>query len=80
MTLFLRFEAIATGIALRLAIGFLLIATALALFQVTTRFVFGHPSAWSEVITRSAMIWSVFLGCAIRALQLGRLQPAEMDA
>ena len=64
MTLFLRFEAITTGIALRLAIGFLLIATALALYQVTTRFVFGHPSTWSEVITRSAMIWSVFLGVA----------------
>jgi TRAP-type C4-dicarboxylate transport system permease small subunit len=47
-----------------LAIGFLLIAAALAMYQVTTRFVFGSPSTWSEVITRSAMIWSVFLGVA----------------
>jgi TRAP-type C4-dicarboxylate transport system permease small subunit len=64
MDLFLRFEAMTTRIAMWLAIGFLLTATALAMYQVTTRFVFGNPSTWSEVITRSAMIWSVFLGAA----------------
>ena len=64
MKLFLKFEAVTTGIALRAAIVFLLIATGLALFQVITRFVFGEPSTWSEVITRSAMIWSVFLAVA----------------
>ncbi|TCO69323.1 TRAP transporter small permease [Rhodovulum euryhalinum] len=64
MTHFLRIEAVTTRIALWLAILFLVLATALALYQVTTRFVFGHPSTWSEVITRSAMIWSVFLGAA----------------
>ena len=64
MTLFLRLEDITTGIALRASIAFLLIATGLALYQVTTRFVFGQPSTWSEVITRSAMIWSVFLAVA----------------
>jgi TRAP-type C4-dicarboxylate transport system permease small subunit len=65
MRAFLRFEDFTTGLALRLSITFLVIATALALFQVTTRFVFGSPSTWSEVITRSAMIWSVFLGVAV---------------
>lgn len=64
MTLFLRLEAVTTRIALWGAIAFLVIAAALAMFQVTTRFVFGSPSTWSEVITRSAMIWSVFLGVA----------------
>lgn len=64
MRLFLRLEDVTTGIALRLSIAFLLIAAALALFQVITRFVFDAPSTWSEVITRSAMIWSVFLGVA----------------
>jgi TRAP-type C4-dicarboxylate transport system permease small subunit len=64
MTQFLRLEAITTRIALWAAIGFLLIAAALAIYQVTTRFAFGRPSTWSEVITRSAMIWSVFLGVA----------------
>jgi len=64
MDTFLRFEAMTTRVAMWLAIGFLLTATALAMFQVTTRFLFGSPSTWSEVITRSAMIWSVFLGAA----------------
>ena len=64
MTLFLRFEAVTTRIALGLSIMFLLIAAGLALYQVSARFIFGNPSTWSEVITRSAMIWSVFLGVA----------------
>ena len=64
MKYLLRLEAITTGIALRLSIMFLVIAAGLALYQVVTRFVFDAPSTWSEVITRSAMIWSVFLGVA----------------
>lgn len=64
MRLFLKVEDLTTGLALRLAIAFLVVATGLALFQVITRFAFGEPSTWSEVITRSAMIWSVFLGAA----------------
>ena len=48
-----------------MSIGFLIIAASLALYQVITRFVFASPSTWSEVITRSAMIWSVFLGVAV---------------
>jgi TRAP-type C4-dicarboxylate transport system permease small subunit len=65
MRAFLRFEDFTTGLALRLSIGFLIIAASLALYQVITRFVFASPSTWSEVITRSAMIWSVFLGVAV---------------
>ncbi|MEE4347487.1 MAG: TRAP transporter small permease [Paracoccaceae bacterium] len=65
MRAFLRFEDITTGLALRLSVSFLVIAASLALYQVVTRFVFGSPSTWSEVITRSAMIWSVFLGVAV---------------
>lgn len=64
MSLFLRFETVTTRIALWAAVAFLVIAAALAMYQVTTRFAFGRPSTWSEVITRSAMIWSVFLGVA----------------
>jgi TRAP-type C4-dicarboxylate transport system permease small subunit len=65
MRAFLRFEDVTTGLALRLSVSFLVIAASLALYQVVTRFVFGSPSTWSEVITRSAMIWSVFLGVAV---------------
>ncbi|MDT0682316.1 TRAP transporter small permease [Roseicyclus sp. F158] len=64
MALFLRLETLTTRIALGLAIIFLLIATGLAVYQVSARFVFGHPSTWSEVITRFAMIWGVFMGVA----------------
>ncbi|CAN0605904.1 unnamed protein product, partial [Ectocarpus sp. 12 AP-2014] len=62
---FLRLEDITTSLALRLSIAFLIIAASLAIYQVVTRFVFGVPSTWSEVITRSCMIWSVFLGVAV---------------
>ena len=65
MRAFLRFEDFTTGLAFRLSAAFLVIAASLALYQVTARFVFGSPSTWSEVITRSAMIWSVFLGVAV---------------
>jgi TRAP-type C4-dicarboxylate transport system permease small subunit len=64
MARFLRFESVTTRVALWLSIGFLLIATGLAMYQVVGRFVFGSPSTWSEVITRSSMIWCVMLGVA----------------
>ena len=64
MNFFQSFERQSTRIALALSIAFLVIAAALAMWQVTTRFVFGQPSTWSEVITRSAMIWAIFMGVA----------------
>jgi TRAP-type C4-dicarboxylate transport system permease small subunit len=64
MKLFLRLETLATRLALALAIAFLLAATGLAVYQVSARFIFGHPSTWSEVIARFAMIWGVFMGVA----------------
>ena len=64
MTLYLRLEALTTRIALWLAILCLVIAAGLTMWQVTTRFVLGRPSTWSEAIVRAAMIWSVFMGVA----------------
>lgn len=77
MRAFLKFEDLTTGLALRLSILFLVIAASLALFQVVTRFVFSSPSTWSEVITRSAMIWSVFLGVAV-AIRHGAMIAVEI--
>ncbi|WP_069300448.1 TRAP transporter small permease [Neptunicoccus sediminis] len=77
MRYFLRLENFTTGVALRLSIAFLVIAASLALYQVITRFVFGAPSTWSEVITRSAMIWSVFLGVAV-AFKHGAMISVDM--
>jgi TRAP-type C4-dicarboxylate transport system permease small subunit len=32
-----------------------------AMWQILARFVLGDPSTWSEVVSRSLMVWSVFL-------------------
>ena len=64
MKVFLRIEAGVGTLAMRLAIAFLVVAVVLALYQVTMRFVFNASSTWSEVLTRTTMIWSVFLGGA----------------
>ncbi len=38
------------------------IAALCGAFQIITRFVLEEPSTWSEVLTRTMIIWSVFLG------------------
>lgn len=65
MQYFLAFEKRLTRTALELAVLCMGAVVALAFYQVVTRFVFGHPSTWSEVAARSAMIWMVFLGVAV---------------
>jgi TRAP-type C4-dicarboxylate transport system permease small subunit len=64
VNLLLAIERRTSGLALALAILCLITAAGLAFYQVMTRFVLGQPSTWSEVLTRSAMIWCVFLGLA----------------
>ncbi len=61
---FLRFERVTTRVALVFAVALLATAAALAFYQVITRFVFNAPSTWSEVASRSFIVWSVFLGSA----------------
>lgn len=75
--LFLRLEDLTTGFALRAAVFFLIVAASLSFYQVVTRFVFDAPSTWSEVVTRSAMIWSVFLGTAV-AFRQGAMISVEI--
>lgn len=54
----------------------LAIAAILVFYQVFTRFVLGDSAAWSEVLARAVIIWSVFLvlGPAIR---LGKMIPID---
>lgn len=61
---FLAIERRVTRAALIAAVAFLALAAMLAFYQVITRFVFNAPSAWSEVASRSLIIWCVFLGAA----------------
>lgn len=64
LQLFLSIERQTTRLALLGAVLMLVVSVALGFYQVLTRFVFDAPSTWSEVISRSAMIWCVFLGAA----------------
>lgn len=61
---FLRFEQWTTRLALVAAVAMLIISVSLGFYQVITRFFLDAPSTWSEVISRSAMIWCVFMGAA----------------
>ena len=44
-----------------LAAILLAIAVVLVSFQVFTRFILGDPAAWSEILARGLIVWSVFL-------------------
>lgn len=48
-----------------LAQGLLWFAVAAGFYQVLARFVLQSPSAWSEALTRAAIIWAVMLGVAL---------------
>jgi TRAP-type C4-dicarboxylate transport system permease small subunit len=59
-----------------LAAILLAVASVLVFYQVITRFVFGDAAAWSEILARAVIIWTVFLvsGAAIR---LGKMIPID---
>jgi TRAP-type C4-dicarboxylate transport system permease small subunit len=59
---FLRFERACTGLAMAAACAMLVLASALGVFQIVTRFVLEQPAEWTEVLIRFSLIWMVFLG------------------
>ncbi len=61
----LALERRITALASVLAQGLLAVAACLGFFQVITRFLFESPSDWSEVATRTALVWMVYLACAV---------------
>ncbi|MET0335440.1 MAG: TRAP transporter small permease [Rhizobacter sp.] len=61
-TLFLRFENASTTLATALACAMLVLASALGMWQIVTRFVLELPAEWTEVLIRFSLIWMVFLG------------------
>lgn len=63
--LFLRVERATTFIALAGACAMLVVAAALGVFQIVTRFVLEQPAEWTEVLIRFSLIWMVFLGIPI---------------
>ena len=62
MLIFLRIERFTTAFAMAGACAMLVIASALGLFQIVTRFVLEQPAEWSEILIRLSLIWMVFLG------------------
>jgi hypothetical protein len=44
------------------ACAMLVVASALGMFQIITRFVLEQPAEWSEILIRLSLIWMVFLG------------------
>lgn len=75
--LFLSFERRVTDAILWLACAFLAVAASFGIYQVVTRFVFSEPSTWSEVGTRMALIWMVFLG-TVAAFRHGALVSVDL--
>ena len=59
---FLKIEGAASAFAMAAACLMLVVASALGVFQIVTRFVLEQPAEWTEVIIRFSLIWMVFLG------------------
>ena len=65
MTLIHRIDNLLFGFVSIVAQALLWLAVATGFFQVISRFVLHSPLDWSEVLTRSAIIWAVMLGVAL---------------
>ena len=64
LAVLLRLEHQLTRIALMIAVLMLVISVTLSFYQVLTRFLFNAPSTWTEVASRTSMIWCVFMAAA----------------
>jgi TRAP-type C4-dicarboxylate transport system permease small subunit len=60
--MFLRVERYITAFSMAGACAMLVIASALGMFQIVTRFVLEQPAEWTEILIRLSLIWMVFLG------------------
>ncbi len=59
-----------------LAAILLAIASVLVFYQVITRFVLGDSAAWSEILARAVIIWTVFV-VAGAAFRFGKMIPID---
>lgn len=65
-------DRMVVAVSLGFATLFLALMSCVTFYQVLTRFVFERPSTWSEVASRSLMIWMVYLGL-VAVLRAGAL-------
>lgn len=62
---FLAFEGKVGRLVCLLAVSMLILAVLAASWQVFTRFALQSPAVWTEVATRTLLIWVVFLGASL---------------
>src|SRR3954467_15119143 len=75
--IFLRVEGAINRVIGHAASAFLVVAALVAFYQVITRFIFEQPSTWSEALTRTCLIWMVFLGITV-AFRHGALVAVDL--
>lgn len=73
----LALDKFTTGFAMHSAVAMLALAVFCGLFQVFARFVLKTPSDWTEVLTRFALIWMVYMGAAA-ALRSGAMVSVDL--
>ena len=61
----IKFSRFLNNSALNVSAALMGLMALLVFYQVITRFVFGAPSAWSEISARVMMVWMVYIsmGC-----------------
>jgi TRAP-type C4-dicarboxylate transport system permease small subunit len=75
--LILRVERGTTALAMAGACAMLVVASALGLWQIITRFVIERPAEWTEVLIRFSLIWMVFLGIPL-AFRIGAMVSVDV--
>ena len=74
---FLAFERGCTALATAGACAMLVVASALGLWQIVTRFIIERPAEWTEVLIRFSLIWMVFLGIP-QAFRIGAMVSVDV--
>ncbi len=74
---FLGIERWTTGFSMIAACLMLVIASALGVFQIVTRFILEQPAEWSEILIRVSLIWMVFMGIPA-AFRLGAMVSVDV--
>jgi TRAP-type C4-dicarboxylate transport system permease small subunit len=73
----IAFDKRTTGFAINTAVFMLVLSVACGLFQVFARFIMSTPSDWTEVLTRFALIWMVYMGAGV-ALRNGAMVSVDL--
>lgn len=66
-----------TAFAMNTAVFMLIVSVGCGLFQVFARFIMDTPSDWTEVLTRFALIWMVYMGAGV-ALRNGAMVSVDL--